>query len=263
MDALARALAFEAQWLRTLATTVAPVTWDDTRVGEVVLTAVAPHVRDHNTVVLDAASHLDAPSVRAVLDHELGDRGLTHRRLHAPTADAERWRTDLLAHGYEPSDAVVMVWSGTGERGTRTSDTTILEVDRDGAEAWSRTLLAEQAGTRQDVVEEFVRLAGRQHDRGVRFLVAHDTQGEPVGGIRVFADATVAQVEELEVLARHRRRGVAGDLLRAALDQVADRDLVFLTADPDDWPTRWYGRLGLRAVGRSSGFVRVPGDERA
>lgn len=255
MDMLARALAHEREWLRRLASSVTPVRIGDEVVGELVLTATAPHVRDHNTVVLGPASRLDADSVRRLLDQQLGDRGCTHRRVHCTAADAARWHAGLVAHGYERTDTVVMRWPG-GDLPVP-GDVEVVQADRASTVAAVRTVLASQAEAREDVADELAELAGAQHDLGATVLVARQG-GHPVGAVRVFPGDGIAQVEELEVLPDARRRGTGRSLLATALGVAAAHGLVFLTSDPDDWPTTWYERLGLQVVGRSSGFVRVP-----
>jgi ribosomal protein S18 acetylase RimI-like enzyme len=231
---------------------------DGRTVGEVLLTAPLPHVRDHNLVVLDAVPALDAADVDALLDRELGERGQPHRRLHCDPVDAARWRDDLVARGYETADTIVLRWGGGPLPGV--GDVRVEEADRFTAQDVVRALRSQpEDGGAPDpgFVEELATLVGLQHDRGVRVLVARQDD-RLVGGVRVFPGEDVAQVEELEVHADVRGHGVGRALLVTALASVADRDLVFLTAEPDEWPAGWYARMGLEPVGRSTGFVRRP-----
>ena len=52
MDDLARAQAFEHDWLRRLATSTSPVRVAGRVVGTTVVTAPIPTIRDHNAVLL-------------------------------------------------------------------------------------------------------------------------------------------------------------------------------------------------------------------
>jgi ribosomal protein S18 acetylase RimI-like enzyme len=133
----------------------------------------------------------------------------------------------------------------------------VVEADRALVAAWTRVTVADRPYASPEVIEDFVRLSTRQHDLGVRFLVAL-AGDEPVGSMRVFPGHDTAQVEELDVVATHRGRGLGALLLGTALAVTSNRDLVFLTADPDDWPAAWYARLGFGVAGRSSGFRRLP-----
>lgn len=256
MDPLARAHAHEHDWLRRQATTVTAVQVDGRPVGELVETTSVPLVRDHNAVVLGPAPDLTAGEVVALLDRELGDRGHAHRRLWCDADDADRWEAGLVDAGYERTDTVVLRWPGGTLDG---GDVAVAAADGPGTTEAVRALLSVDHGHDADVLEQLVALATRQHGLGVHVLVARD-DGGPVGAVRVFPGDGVAQVEELQVHPRGRRRGVGRALLAAALATAGDRELVFLTADPDDWPTGWYLRLGLQRLGRSAGFVRVPVD---
>lgn len=262
MDAHARVVAFERAGLRALASEVHLVQVDGTTVGEVVLTADAPRIRDHNAVVLGPAPTLDGPAVAALLDRELGGRGLPHRRLYCTTEDADRWRAALESRGYEGRDTVAMRWPGGPLPAT--GDATIEVADEALAGAATRALRGGELDEDEpaEVLDQMAWIVRRQHALGARVLVARDGR-DPVGHVRVFLGSDVAQVEELDVHPAAQGRGIGRALLAAALEVAGDRELVFLTADPDDWPAAWYERLGFLRVGRSSGFLRTTPDDPA
>ena len=254
MDALDRIHAFERATLRSLATTVESVMHGGRVVGEVFLTAPATTVRDHNAVWLDSTPHLDATAVEALLERELGGRGFAHRRLYCTSSDADRWASVLQDLGHERADTVVLQWPGG--RLAATSPVAVVEADADLAEAAVRELRPSRADA--DEVAPYAWLVRAQLARGATVLVALDA-GRPIGAVRVFRGEALAQVEELDVHPDARGRGVGRSLLADALARVAEVPTVVVTADPDDWPARWYRRLGFRRLGRSSGFVRAPG----
>jgi ribosomal protein S18 acetylase RimI-like enzyme len=68
----------------------------------------------------------------------------------------------------------------------------------------------------------------------------------------------LAQFENLVTHEDFRGRGYGNALIRDALQrgQKADCDLSFLTAGLDDWPRRWYQRLGYVDAGRTHHFSR-------
>lgn len=258
MDVTARAIAFERQWLRTQATEVVPLTLGGQAVGDLVVTAHARLVYDHNAVVLDDGAVPAPEAVLTLLEQVQGGRGFDHRRLYTVTSSlADHLRPVMLSAGYQAIDSVVMPWMGTEVPARPVPGVEVVEADRDLVTSWTRATVAARPYASPDVIEDFVRLATRQHDLGVRFLVAL-ADGEPVGGMRAYLEEDVAQVEELDVLATHRGRGLGALLLSATLARATSRDLVFLTADPDDWPAAWYARLGFGVAGRSSGFLRLP-----
>lgn len=257
MDALARAVASERAWLRAQATDISPVTLDTRRVGELVVSEHARAVRDHNALVLDEVVDIDGASVAALASRELGGRGFDHRRVYCATPnDADLLRTGMIAQGYEVADTLVMRWPGGVLPAPAPDDVTVVEADPGLVERWTRAVVASRSSDAIET-ESFVRLTRRQHELGVRFLVARSGDGL-AGGVRVYLLDDIAQVEELDVLASHRGRGLGRVLLAAGLGLAGDRELVFLTSEPDDWPTTWYRRLGFEVVGRSTGFSRVP-----
>jgi ribosomal protein S18 acetylase RimI-like enzyme len=112
---------------------------------------------------------------------------------------------------------------------------------------------------RSDVAEQ----VGRVHDRtygrtGERWFVVHDGD-EPAGHLIVYSDDGLAQIEDVGVLNRFRGRGMARRLIEHALQVVADdgHDTVFITAETDDWPHRFYRRLGFEHVEDRADFLLI------
>ncbi|WP_438493024.1 GNAT family N-acetyltransferase [Streptomyces asiaticus] len=112
--------------------------------------------------------------------------------------------------------------------------------------------------TVHDLVER--RTARRAGAEEVLFLAAHDDSGEIVSWADLYLEpaAGVAQIEEVATAEPYLRRGYADSVLAGALRRAAAAGcaLRFLVADQDDWPLRWYGRRGFRAVGRVHSFSR-------
>ena len=59
-------------------------------------------------------------------------------------------------------------------------------------------------------------------------------------------------MEAVATLPAHRGRGYASAVVLRAVEEAlaAGHDLVFLTADDDDWPKELYARLGFEQIGR-------------
>lgn len=68
----------------------------------------------------------------------------------------------------------------------------------------------------------------------------------------------IAQIEGLVTADTHVRRGYANTVLDSALQHASDADLVFLLANPGNWPRAWYTRRGFKAIGRSHVFTWTP-----
>lgn len=257
MDVLARAVAFERAWLRAQATGLTPVRVDGREIGQLLLTEHAPRVRDHNAVILHAGARVAAGTLVTVVDDQLSARGLDHGRIYCEApGDADRLHDEMVRREYEPADTVVMRWDGGVLAAPLVDGVDLVEADAGLVERWTRDVVSARTPEGGEI-EDFVRLTARQHELGVHFLVA-TLDGDPIGGVRVYLDDDVGQVEELDVLEAHRGRGIARALLARVLRLARPRALVFLTSDPDDWPTGWYEHLGFEVVGRSAGFSRVP-----
>lgn len=109
---------------------------------------------------------------------------------------------------------------------------------------------------------EVAEQVGRVHDRthaqtGERWLVIH-SGGRPAGHLIVYSRDGLAQIEDVGVLTRFRGRGLARRLIEHALELVAaDHDAVFITAETDDWPVRFYRQLGFQPVEERADFLLI------
>ena len=81
--------------------------------------------------------------------------------------------------------------------------------------------------------------------------------GEVVSYTDVYQDGPDAQVEDVGTLHAHRERGYATAVVLAAIDAARERgaEFVFLVADYEDWPKKWYERLGFDQLGYYVKFV--------
>ena len=88
--------------------------------------------------------------------------------------------------------------------------------------------------------------------------------GQVASSCELRTESRIAQVETVETLEEFRNRGLARDVLTAALDGARDAAFVFLVTDAEDWPQQFYQRLGFEAIGIESRFLRLlPGDPAA
>jgi ribosomal protein S18 acetylase RimI-like enzyme len=58
------------------------------------------------------------------------------------------------------------------------------------------------------------------------------------------------------VLPPERGRALGRTLMDGVLARIPDGRTVFLVAEADDWPRRWYARLGFDAVAELVGATR-------
>jgi GNAT superfamily N-acetyltransferase len=82
-------------------------------------------------------------------------------------------------------------------------------------------------------------------------LAVLGADGVPVAGTQLRIDGATAAIEAVLCDPGHRGRGLASALVADAVARArrAGCDLVWLLAYADDWPRRWYERLGFVDVG--------------
>lgn len=73
----------------------------------------------------------------------------------------------------------------------------------------------------------------------------------PVAGAQLRIDGATASIDAVLTDPGHRGRGYATAVVGAAIERAtaAGCDVVFLAALVDDWPRRWYARLGFVDIG--------------
>jgi GNAT superfamily N-acetyltransferase len=227
--------------------------------GSAVLSPTTPRLWDANYLRVDRLGELDAPTLVAAADHVLEPVGARGRAVVVPDgAAAQPLRPGFRALGWESDRLLFMVLRGTPRQ--RPGAPVVDEVERaEVAELQRELFLAEPepvggAGVANEV---HVREGRVMRDARVRWF------GLRVGG-RVVASCSlverdrVFEVDGVNTLPAHRRGGLgrAAVVAAAASAQRDGAELVFLGAYQDDWPHRWYLRLGFAPVGMLMRFRR-------
>jgi ribosomal protein S18 acetylase RimI-like enzyme len=187
---------------------------------------------------------------------DLLQAGLAHRKLMIPDEPAgARVGAELAERGWRHYTLVTMAYRGTRERppGSRAEqvDPRVLR----GAREEALVDGTRDAEARRQIVAytERMALAG-----SARLYAAWD-EGEVAAFCALFQEDEVGQIEEVTTVERHRRRGLGGAVVEAALAaSLADgAELTFIVADEGDWPKDWYARLGFETVGRRHEMLRT------
>jgi uncharacterized protein (DUF952 family)/GNAT superfamily N-acetyltransferase len=239
LDAAGRSAAFEPSFLRRVATRETPVTG-----GIAVRTDPVPASHRHNRLLVDGDT--DAAAVLRDADRALD--GLAHREVTlsgdhlAPTATA------LAAAGWQVQPLVGMAGPAGGTRGrTEVVDVATLRPVWDAE--WRRHL----PGATDAVLAQLTdRLLLEERVLDLRCLAVRDDEGVVVASAVLRIDGATAELDGVETVPAHRRRGY-GDALLAdarAIAAEAGCDLVTLTAATDDHPRTWYARRGFAEVAR-------------
>ena len=256
-DVVDRIQGFRLELARRCATTTAPSAF-----GAFYLHDGFPKRYDSNYLWVDGPFEgVSVDDLVAETDRVLGGAGLEHREILVEDAVAGArvaWRLREL--GWWVDHLVLLA--------------KLRDADRP-AVGHARRVDFEHA---RPLIEEIVRRQPpASSDEVVRQLVEHRRLLEEVAGARFFvveADGApasicelyvidgVAQIEDVNTLEEHRGLGLARAVVLAAVEQASELgcDVVFLTADDEDWPKRMYAKLGFDPVGRFWGFVRPSAD---
>lgn len=230
-DAAGRRTAFEPSLIRRTATTEVAVTG-----GVAVRTDPVPASHKHNRLLIDGDT--DAAAVLA----DAARTGLTRATLsgdHGSTA------AGLAGAGWRVQELVGMAGPAGGARGR--TEVVDVEALRPVWDAEWRRHGADDA----EIAQLTDRLLLEERVVDLRALALHE-DGEVVASAVLRIDGATAELDGLEVVPGHRRRG-HGDALLADARAIAGEagcDLVVLTAAADGHPRDWYARRGFTELDR-------------
>lgn len=227
--------------------------------GVVVLDAEYAASYEHNQLVIEGSP--DPVGLPALAETALGH--LDHRQI---TVLDDRTGIDsapaLTAAGYTHVTELVMTYAASAASAVPGPSARTVAFDdlRPALVGQLRRWMpkAEDVVVSQLADRRTARLRGAEQ---VRFLAVHDEEGTVGSWADLYRDASegIAQIEDVVTADTHVRRGYADTLLATALRDASDCGLVFLLADPDDWPHAWYTRRGFKPVGRFHVFTRAQG----
>ena len=212
-----------------------------------------PDVYDHNYLSVETPA-VGAAALAADAEDALADR--FHRRVIAEQGtpgladDFGRLRFTrsthlVLAHAHDPDRLVDT--SAVGE--VRADEVLPARTEAILREPWGDADIAQQLSEAKRHVVAAV---------PTRFFAAA-VVGEVAGWCELRVRDGVAQIEDVEVLAEHRGRGLGRAVVQhALLEAKRTADVVFLEALADDWPRELYAKLGFVAVDRRDVYTRLP-----
>ena len=236
----------------------------DVHDGFAVLDQRYPMSYHHNRLIVTGRP---APAeIIATADAVLGGVGLTHRMVSVE--DDQHGSTCVPAMnraGYRCETNLVMCHPGGPGRQAGSAiaveSVSMADLAESAGEEWRARLPNADEATITQLVHRRATLP--QGAERVRFLAVRDATGRVLSHADLYLHATatgrIAQIEDLITGQGHTGNGYAGAVVSEALRiaREAACDLVFLVADADDWPQRWYRRLGFTTVGRYRDFVRT------
>jgi GNAT superfamily N-acetyltransferase len=200
-----------------------------------------PSSHEHNSLLLTGP--VDAATVRAEAVALLGGWARPRAQFDRPPPAGLGWAVEeerLLVLGADvatPASGPARVVAVTSEA--------MAPLWRAG---WHRDL----PGVDDAVVDDLLRRESfaDAHCRVVDLAVL-GPDGVPVAGTQLRIDGATAAIEAVLTEPSARRQGAARSLVAEAIRRARDAgcDLVCLHAVADDWPRRWYERLGFADVG--------------
>jgi GNAT superfamily N-acetyltransferase len=218
-----------------------------------------------NAVLLDAEPDgLDGAGAVALAEQWLG--GLGHRHVVFDDADAgERAAAQLSADGWERARTVYMAFAG--DPAAIAGDPRARLISEPEMQALQLAALREEApevDTRTGLVGRLVATQGRLRQTTPCPCFGAGEPGEELASMcALFLDddvsgRRVATVEEVGTLVAHRRRGLAGAVVAAAVSHAGrwGADVIAVPADADDWPQLMYAGLGFAAMGCQVSLTR-------
>lgn len=258
LDALARIAAFDRELMRRTSTSIVPFSR-----GTAYLNEEFPLRWDSNFLAVERSDPAtSAPELADEADRILGGARLAHREVFcpdegvgdrlAPGFGALRWSSDhlvVMAHRRPPERTA----SGIEVRETSFEDARLVIEE---------TVRRAPYATGEEVVRQLVEhRALLERVAAARFYVGR-VDGVNAGVCEAYLIGGVAQVEDVNTLDEHRRKGVATAVVTAAAEASRARgaDLVFLIADEEDWPKHLYAALGFDPVARRWSFLRAPAE---
>ena len=209
-----------------------------------------PLVWDVNFVRVDHSA-VDLVAAVDQLQTRLGHRKV----LIEDPALVEAHAPELMGAGFSRRDLVALARAPGG-----VLDRDVRELSYEDVKPFRFDVHMEQLNPpRAEVADQVGRVHDKTHQMtGERWLVIF-VDGEPAGHLIVYPGSDgLAQIEDVGVLNRFRGRGLARRLIEHALEVVAeDHDTVFICAETNDWPHRFYRRLGFEHVEDRADFLLI------
>jgi uncharacterized protein (DUF952 family)/GNAT superfamily N-acetyltransferase len=241
-DLVTRARLFDRGLAQRRAAAIVPING-----GIAVLDPRFPASYEHNALWIDGPS--DAATVAAEAERALGGAGLTHQRA---VLDNPATATALADRGWRVLELRLMIYNGVPTLASRGSPHVVPVTYEIVSGLWERSWRRDHPDLDDDTIRQLVTQEPIADAvlRVVNLAVLND-RGEPIASTQLRIDGATAAIEAVMTDPDHRQSGLARTLVCDALARAraAGCDVVFLTAAADDWPYRWYRRLGFTDIG--------------
>jgi uncharacterized protein (DUF952 family)/GNAT superfamily N-acetyltransferase len=209
---------------------------------------------EHNALWIGEPS--DAATVVAEAERVLGGANLTHWQV---VLDDSVTAAALTDRGWCVQELRLMVYGGTA---VPDGSIDVIPVAHEIiSRLWARSWRRDKPGLDDDTVRQLVdRELLADAVLRISNLAVLDGAGEPIASAQLRIDGATAAIEAVMTDPAHRRAGLARALVLDAVARArtAGCDVIFLAAAADDWPYRWYSRLGFSEVSTRFEATQLP-----
>jgi ribosomal protein S18 acetylase RimI-like enzyme len=242
MSDLERAWRFDAGVQERTAHEVEPF-----ELGAAVASPDLPRVYDANLVRVDGPlDGVTAPELESIANRM--QHGLAHRKLLLPgTQRAAELAREMAGRGWSLNRTVVMRYEGPRERDPQAAAAAEQVDARAVRGARHEALAGRSLEVQRQVADYTERMAEVTSGRVFAAFAGH----EVASFCALLEGDEIGEIDEVTTLARFRRHGLGTAVVEAALQTslATGHGFTFLVANADDWPRRWYGRLGFVEIG--------------
>ena len=217
-----------------------------------------------NSIDVHAPGRRRLADLEALFERHFAPAVFLHRSFVLPCdMDGARLADEARAAGYEVSRLLYLVAEEIAPAPERPPEAQIFPVDRPARWELLRAFLHRSGDPiyGAEVVEMFYRRARALTDIiGVEWWYAGPPGGDGMlAKLGLFQHGSLGRLQDVETLETHRRRGLAGLLLRHAIRRALERGRgLVVCADADYHALALYRRLGFRDVGGVLAALRRP-----
>lgn len=225
--------------------------------GEALFNEQLPAVWDMNFCLVEQPSELSAKKLVDAAERLHRAARHQHRQIRAhDESTGERLEPEFKALGWDREGEVLMALTRTPDREIDTNSVEeVEEVELQPVRA--QMIRAEGwADADESAISDLLAAQFLMDDVTTMRRFAARVDGEIRSYCELYTDGATSQIEQVMTLPEYRNRGLARGVVTKAIEEAhrLGGDLIFLTADVDDWPKELYRKMGFDEIGHLYAF---------